>query len=104
MFFIKTCSPQRTNFIHDTFARGALLVCNSGMALAFAAAAHAQTALAPAYPQFGPEKPIGAVIWTHGHSNEMEASKSRVECQDGAGPPAPVVLPAPQASVGRLER
>jgi pimeloyl-ACP methyl ester carboxylesterase len=68
-----------TDFIHDTFARAALLVCNSGVALAFAAAAHAQTALAPAYPatpQFGPEKAIGAVIWTHGHSNEVEDSKS----------------------------
>jgi hypothetical protein len=39
-----------TDFIHDTFVRAALLVCNSGVALAFAAAAHAQTALAPAYP------------------------------------------------------
>jgi pimeloyl-ACP methyl ester carboxylesterase len=41
--------------------------------------AYAQTALAPAYPatpQFGPEKAIGAVIWTHGHSNEVEDSKS----------------------------
>jgi hypothetical protein len=68
-----------THFIHDTFVRAALLVCNSGVALAFAAAAHAQTALAPAYPatpQFGPEKAIGAVIWTHGHSNEVEDSKS----------------------------
>jgi hypothetical protein len=49
------------------------------VAVAFAAAAHAQTALAPAYPvtpQFGPEKAIGAVIWTDGHSNEVEDSKS----------------------------
>jgi hypothetical protein len=79
MVFIKICSNAHMDFIHDTFALAALLVCNSGVVLAFAAAAHAQTALAPAYPatpQFGPEKAIGAVIWTHGHSNEVEDSKS----------------------------
>ena len=67
------------NFTHDTFTRAAWLIGNSGAALAFAAAAHAQIALAPAYPatpQFGPEKAIGAVIWTHGHSKEVEDSTS----------------------------
>ena len=67
------------NSIHDTLTRAAWLVGNSGVALAFAAAAHAQTALAPAYPatpQFGPEKAIGAVIWNHGHSNEVEDSNA----------------------------
>ena len=70
---------ERTNFIHNTFTRAALLIYNSGVALAFAAAAHAQTVLTPAYPatpEFGSEKAIGAVIWTHGHSNEVEDSKS----------------------------
>ena len=68
----------RKNYMHDTFTRAAWLIGNSGVALAFAAAAHAQIALAPAYPatpQFGPEKAIGAVIWIHGHS-EVEDSKS----------------------------
>jgi hypothetical protein len=52
----------RKVFIYDTFIRAALLVRNSGVTLAFAAAAHAQTALAPAYPatpQFGPRKQSG---------------------------------------------
>ena len=69
----------RTNFIYNTFTRAVWFIGNSGVALAFAAAAHAQTALAPAYPatpEFGPEKAVGAVIWTHGHSNEVEDSKS----------------------------
>ena len=69
---------ERKNYMHDTFTRAAWLIGNSGVALAFAAAAHAQIALAPAYPatpQFGPEKAIGAVIWNHGHS-EGEDSKS----------------------------
>src|SRR3984893_4625140 len=69
----------RKNSMHDTFTRAAWLIGNSGVALAFAAAAHAQIALAPAYPatpQFGPEKAIGAVIWIHGHSKEVEDSKS----------------------------
>lgn len=64
--------------MHDTFTRAAWFIGNSGVALAFAAAAHAQIALAPAYPatpQFGPEKAIGAVIWIHLHS-EVEDSKS----------------------------
>src|ERR1700737_652077 len=68
----------RTNFIRNTLIRTAWLIGNSGVALAFAAAAHAQIALAPAYPatpQFGPEKAIGAVIWIHGHS-EVEDSES----------------------------
>jgi pimeloyl-ACP methyl ester carboxylesterase len=69
---------ERKNYMHDTFTRAAWLIGNSGVALAFAAAAHAQIALAPAYPatpQFGTEKAIGAVIWIHGHS-EVEDSKS----------------------------
>src|ERR1700737_5437360 len=68
----------RKNSVHGTFIRAAWLIGNSGVALAFAAAAHAQIALAPAYPatpQFGPEKAIGAVIWIHGHS-EVEDSGS----------------------------
>lgn len=41
---------QRAQNFNDTFVYAALFVCNSGVALAFAAAAYAQTALAPAYP------------------------------------------------------
>jgi dienelactone hydrolase len=62
-----------------SFACAALLVCNSGIALAFAASAHAQTALAPAYPAtppFGPERAIGAVVYNHGHSNDVEDAES----------------------------
>ena len=69
----------RKNSMLDTLTRAARLIGSSAVALAFAAAAHAQIALAPAYPatpQFGPEKAIGAVIWTHGHSNEVEDSTS----------------------------
>jgi hypothetical protein len=68
----------RKNPMPNTLTRAAWLIGNSGVALAFAAAAHAQMALAPAHPatpQFGPEKAIGAVIWSHGHS-EGEDSKS----------------------------
>jgi hypothetical protein len=67
----------RKNSVHGTFTRVAWLVGNSGAALAFAAAAHAQIALAPAYPatpQFGPEKAIGAVIWLHGRSEEEDST------------------------------
>jgi pimeloyl-ACP methyl ester carboxylesterase len=72
------------NSMHNTFTRAAWLIGISGVALAFAVAAHAQIALAPAYPatpQFGPEKAIGAVIWIHGHS----------EAEDSASPTPPYV-------------
>ena len=65
--------------IHDTSTRAAWFIGASGVALAFAAAAHAQTALAPAYPDApprGPDRAAGAVIWNHGLSIEAEESKS----------------------------
>jgi len=78
------------NSVHGTFIRAAWLIVNSGAAFAFAAAAHAQIALAPAYPatpQFGPEKAIGAVIWLHGRSEE----------EDSASPTPPYVWNLHQA-------
>ncbi len=55
-------------------------IASSGVALAFAAAAHAQTALVPvAYPDappLGPAHAAGAVIYNHGRSIEVEDSKS----------------------------
>jgi pimeloyl-ACP methyl ester carboxylesterase len=54
-------------------------IASSGVALTFAVAAHAQTALVLAYPEapsLGPGRAAGAVIYNHGRSIEVEDSKS----------------------------